>query len=263
MSRTTKRYGWIPDLPDHRDFRYASPMQPWDLPESVDLEPLCPSIYDQGELGSCTANAIGSCHQYAQMRQNPAQAFMPSRLFIYYNERVMINTVNEDSGAMLRDGLKSVAQQGVCPETPTAAGCPSWPYDIAKFARKPPAACYEDALTHQVLLYRRITQTLTDMQGCLASGFPFTFGCSIFESFESATVAKTGMVPMPRTSESLRGGHAMKIVGYRNSIQRFKVRNSWGKRWGLNGYCWMPYSYILNPDLSVDFWTIRLVEEMT
>ena len=250
--RKIKRYGWIPDIPDQRDFLYAAP--PVTLPSKVDLRPGCPPIYNQGQLGSCTANAIGASHQFEQIRQNDNTDFSPSRLFIYYNERVIEGTVDQDSGAMIRDGMKTVAKQGVCPEK-------EWPYVVTKFTKKPPPPCYKHAMDHQVLSYSRVAQTLPQMKGCLASGFPFVFGFAVYESFETDTVTKTGKVPMPAKDETMLGGHAVMAVGYDDAENCFIVRNSWGETWGQRGYFFMPYDYLINTDLSADFWTIRLVEE--
>jgi C1A family cysteine protease len=158
---TGKGYGWVPDLPDQRDFLYAAPMAFLRaLPESVDLRAQCPPVYDQGQLGSCTANAIEGAIEFDQMREKLPQVFVPSRLFIYYNERVMEGSVSSDSGAMIRDGIKSVAKQGACPE-------PMWPYVIAKFTNKPPAVCYSEAAKHTAVSYQRLIQSLLQMQGCL------------------------------------------------------------------------------------------------
>src|ERR1700691_6103327 len=133
MNFKVSRYGWIPDLPDHRDHLYAAPAEvAGGLPASVDLRAQCPSVYDQGQLGSCTANAIASALQFEQMKQKLVQIFTPARLFIYYNERVIEHTVDSDSGAQIRDGIKSVGKQGDCPET-------EWPYVIAKFKTAPSA----------------------------------------------------------------------------------------------------------------------------
>src|SRR4030095_2793109 len=115
--RKIKRYGWIPDIPDQRDFLYAAPPAFLRaLPPKVDLRKKCPPVYDQGQLGSCTANAIAGAIEFDQMKEQLPQIFLPSRLFIYYNERVIEGTVDSDSGAMLRDGIKTVAKQGACPE---------------------------------------------------------------------------------------------------------------------------------------------------
>jgi C1A family cysteine protease len=252
--RRIQRYGWIPDLPDQRDHLYAAPVEALAaLPPSVDLRPACPSVYDQGQLGSCTANAVAAAIQFDQMKQKLTTIFAPSRLFIYYSERVMEGTVNSDSGAMIRDGVKSVAKQGDCPED-------KWPYDISKFQDKPTAQCYQVAAQHKAILYERLVQNLTPMKGCLASGFPFVFGFSVYESFESPDVAKTGHAPMPAPGEQQLGGHAVLAVGYEDSQQWFIVRNSWGTVWGMQGYFTLPYAYLIQSSLSNDFWTIRIVQ---
>jgi C1A family cysteine protease len=252
--RPVERFGWVPDLPDARDFLYSAPEAVLTtLPKKVDLRPKMPPIYDQGQLGSCTANAIGTAFEFDQ-RKEGLKDFMPSRLFIYYNERAMEGTVDTDSGAMIRDGMKSVAKVGVCTEN-------TWPYDIPKFTQKPPKNAYDEATKHQALVYRRVLGNLHQMQGCLASGYPFVFGFSVYESFMSPTVARTGEVPLPPRGEQLIGGHAVVAVGYDDAIQRFIVRNSWGAGWGKKGYCTMPYGYLTDPQLARDFWAIYSVEK--
>ena len=247
-----KRYGWVRDLPDARDIIYAAPMPTLQaLPASFDLRPQCPPVYDQGQLGSCTGNAIAGAVQFDRLKQKLTD-FVPSRLFIYYNERVMEGTVESDSGAQIRDGIKSVAKLGVPPET-------DWPYDISKFAQRPPAKAYTDALRDRAVSYSRIVQNLNQMKGCLASGFPFVFGFTVYESFESQQVANTGVVPMPAPGEQVLGGHAVVAVGYDDTQQRFLVRNSWGTTWGQQGYFTIPYAYLVDSNLASDFWTIRLV----
>jgi C1A family cysteine protease len=246
-------YGWVPDLPDHRDLTYAAPAAFLTaLPTSVDLRPGCPDVYDQGQLGSCTANSIGGAFQFEQLKQK-VKDFVPSRLFIYYNERVIENTVNSDSGAQIRDGIKVVAKQGAPPET-------DWPYDINKFAQKPPQSAFADAAKNKVLSYQRVTRSLSQMKGCLASGYPFVFGFTVYDAFESTAVAQSGHLNMPQPGEQVVGGHAVLAVGYDDKNQWFLVRNSWGENWGLKGYFTIPYQYLLEPNLSDDFWTIRIVE---
>src|SRR5690348_7408241 len=160
------KYGWIPDLPDHNDHFYSAPLHILKaLPPLVDLRPHCPPVYDQGNLGSCTANAISGAIEFDRMKQKLPD-FVPSRLFIYYNERLIEGTVGSDSGAMIRDGIKSVASDGVCPE-------PEWPYDIARFTRRPSAQCYKDAKSDRAISYQRLVQDVNQMKGCLASGYPF------------------------------------------------------------------------------------------
>jgi C1A family cysteine protease len=253
MAYKIKRYGWTRDLPDQRDHLFSAPRANLlMLPPSADLRAQCPPVYDQGQLGSCTANAIGAAIQFDQMKQKLTSVFAPSRLFIYYNEREMEGTVASDSGGQIRDGVKSVAQQGDVPET-------EWPYDITKFAVKPSAKCYADAKKYKVVSYQRVLQTAQQMKGCLASGCTFVFGFTVYASFESPEVAKSGIVPMPQQGEQTLGGHAVMAVGFDDASQTFWVRNSWGPAWGLGGYFKMPYAYLLDANLASDFWNIQVV----
>lgn len=249
-----RKYGWAPDLPDHRDHLYSAPLPILvKLPPKKDLRSGCPPVYDQGQLGSCTANAISGAIQFDQKKQG-VKIFVPSRLFIYYNERDMEGTVNSDAGAQIRDGVKSVANLGVCPET-------EWPYDINKFANKPTPKCYTDATKCQAVGYQRLdSSNLNQLKGCIASGYPFVFGFTVYDAFESQEVAKTGVLNMPGPKEKVQGGHAVLAVGYDDATQRFTVRNSWGKDWGIKGYFTIPYSYLTTTNLADDFWTIRILK---
>ncbi|MGZ3834935.1 MAG: C1 family peptidase, partial [Mucilaginibacter sp.] len=220
---------------------------------SVDLTADCPSVYDQGELNSCTANAIAGAFEFELMKQNDAD-FMPSRLFIYYNERVIENTVRYDSGASNRDGLNTISQQGTCSED-------TWPYNISEFAQKPYESCYQSALQNIATSYYSVPQDLDQMRSCLADGYPFIFGFTVYESFDGQQVRQTGVVNLPGAEESVIGAHAVLAVGYNDEQSRFIVRNSWGSDWGMNGYFTMPYEYLLNNKLCSDFWTIRLVTD--
>ena len=253
MTRKIARYGWIPDLPDQRDHLFAAqPATLTTLPPSVDLRPNCPDVYDQGQLGSCTGNAIAAAIQFDEMKQGEASPSTPSRLFIYYNERSIEGTIASDSGAQIRDGIKSVTQTGYCRED-------LWPYDITQFADKPPQAAFDDAATHKAVQYQRLSHDLQQMKGCLAEGYPFVFGFTVYESFEGPEVASTGNCPMPGSTEKSIGGHAVLAVGYDDASQWMIVRNSWGSGWGQAGYFTLPYAYITQRNLSSDFWNIRLV----
>ena len=247
-----KNFGWKRDLPDPRDFKFKV-TAPVELPTSVDLRKECPPVYNQGELGSCTANALGGAYQFDQIKQKKKD-FVPSRLFIYYNERVIEGTVNEDAGAMIRDGIKTMVKDGVCPET-------MWPYKTWKFKKKPAPECYVTALENQVLEYRRITpHSLYEVKHCLTEGYPITFGFMIFDSMMTDRVAKTGVVPVPSNLEQPMGGHAVLAIGYDDEKKALLVRNSWGKQWGIDGDFWLPYEFVTQRNMSADYWTIRMVE---
>ena len=256
MNRSRLYYGWIPDLPDHRDRKFSLlPPSTVDLPLQFDVRdgqkfPF-PPVYDQGLLGSCTANAIAGAFEFELLKQG-LKDFTPSRLFIYYNERIIENSVNTDAGAEIRNGIKAVALQGVCDEK-------EWPYVISEFTKKPYESCYLKGLTNLATSYYRIDQDINQMKRCLADGYPFVFGFSVFPSFESARVTETGIVNMPLLGESVMDGHAVMAVGYDDTQKRFIVRNSWGPVWGMQGYFTIPYDYLINDGLAGDFWTIRLV----
>jgi GH25 family lysozyme M1 (1,4-beta-N-acetylmuramidase) len=265
VARKIARYGWKPDLPDQRDYSYAAPSDVMQkIPGGVDLRAQCPQVYDQGRIGSCTANAIAAALEFDMMKQG-LPSFTPSRLFIYYNERSMEGTVGSDSGAYIRDGIKSVASQGDCPESEwTYDGTAALPDGVfptgAKATVEPSPQCYADAIRHTALNYQSIDQNLADMKGCLASGYPFVFGFTVYPSFESDDVAHTGIVPMPGADEQTIGGHAVLAVGFDDNKNMFIIRNSWGAVWGIGGYCYMPYAYLLDDNLADDFWTIRVVD---
>jgi C1A family cysteine protease len=251
-SNVNSWYGWVPDRPDYRDKLYAAiAAPPKKLPTKVDLSAGSSPVEDQGQLGSCTANALVGNLEFLERKAGHKVVDL-SRLFIYYNERAMEGTIGEDAGAMIRDGVKSLVKQGVCTEK-------LWPYNIAKFTQKPPPACFKTASDHQVTSYHRILG-LQQMKRCLAEGYPFVFGFSVYDGFESAAVAKTGKLNLPKAGEQQLGGHAVCAVGYNDSTKRMLVRNSWGADWGLKGYFTMPYDYIANNNLADDFWTLRAFE---
>lgn len=248
------RYGWKRDRLDKRD-RYLTLTAKVSLPTQADLRTtnFAPAVYDQSNAGSCTANATAAAVDYARKKQG-LDWLTPSRLFIYYNERAIEGTIDSDAGAEIRDGIKTLAGLGVCPEI-------MWPYDdqLASLIKKPTPECFVNAVTHKSLGYSRVTQQHYFIQHCLAIlKSPVVFGFSVFDSFESDEVAKTGIVPMPGKDDQPIGGHAVVIVGYDAVKQVYIVRNSWGSDWGQAGYFTIPFAYVIDPDLADDFWTILL-----
>lgn len=235
------------------------------LPAVVDLEPKF-QIYDQGRIGSCTANALAAAVQFDRLKNHQSPDFVPSRLFIYYNERVIEGDPGNDGGAALRDGIKTLQQQGVCPES-------EWPYDDtpaafeggpfpvgSRPATNPPQSCYNDAANYPIVSYQRLNQNLSQLQGCLASGFPFVFGFTVFDGWYKQN-PRPAVIPVPSADDTPYGYHAVLCIGYDNSKSLFKVRNSWGPSEGDQGYFYMPYAYLTEPTLAGDCWVINSVKQ--
>ncbi len=247
-----KGYGWKPKLPIITYPQYAARVELGALPPLVDLRPQCPPIYDQGQLGSCTGNGWAAAAEFLLMKQG-LPVFTPSRLFIYYNERVADNDVATDAGAAISDGAHAVSTQGCADEA-------LWPYDITKFADPPPANVVADGAKHLVLQVQQVSQDLASIKEVVASGLPIVIGFVVYPSFESAAVAKSGIVHLPGHHEQTIGGHCVVIVGYDDAHKQFIMRNSWGTGWGQEGYFRMPYAYLTNPRLSSDFWMASKIE---
>ena len=258
-SRINRTYGWRPQLPDHRDRVFRPGDAPFSPTTDLSLSPAMPAVYDQLSLGSCTANAISANVQYDLARQG-LESFMPARLFVYFNERDIEGTTGQDAGAEIRDGIKTINSLGVCPES-------EWPYNVDQFAIKPSDSCYVDALKAKSVQYEAVNQDLNTILACLTQNLPVVIGFTVYQSFEGDTVAATGIMPMPADAEGVLGGHAVLVVGVNASTemfngippQYFKVRNSWGSGWGAAGYFYMPFAYLLNPNLASDFWSIQVM----
>jgi len=245
------KYHWVKDKIDTRDHPY----QLTNTAQSnvVDLRQYCSSIEDQGNLGSCTGNAIAGAIELLHKRQN--RTLDISRLFIYYYERMFIGTVNYDSGAYIRDGIKACYTYGAPTEN-------LWPYNISKFKMQPHKTAIVDALKRKVTSYQRAID-FNQVIDSITSGYPVTIGFNVYSSFDSPTVAKTGIMPYPNVNkERLLGGHAVLLVGYNKDNNTFIARNSWGTRWGDKGYFYMPFQVIQNNRMSSDFWVIKSIANM-
>jgi C1A family cysteine protease len=238
-------YTWKRDAFDARDRMFAHAGA--SIPRHVDLSPYCSPVEDQGQLGSCTGNAIAGGLEFLERHARGAYTDR-SRLFIYWNERSVEKTVNQDAGAIIRDGVKSVAKLGACDEK-------LWPYNVRKFKRQPPAAAYHDASARRLTAYERCT-SVEQVRQALAACMPVVFGFVVYPEFESDLVARTGVVPMPDFHNKNLGGHAVLAVGYDDPSQRLIVRNSWGASWGMKGYFTLPYAYLFGK-LSDDFWVLK------
>lgn len=239
-------FGWLADIPDQRDYPYRLIKPRIRIPQKIDLRSYCSDVEDQGRLGSCTANALAGNIEFLDKRPDSTYTDV-SRLFIYYNERILEGTEEFDSGASLRDGIKTLKKIGYCWEK-------DWPYNIFRFNRKPPLSCYKQAARQRIRSYHRI-HALSEMLTCLAEGYPFVFGFTVYKNFLSKKVAQTGVVNLPKKSERSIGGHAVMAVGFNQKEKRFLVRNSYGVKWGRGGYFTLPFLYL--ETLAADFWTIR------
>ena len=257
-----RRYNFRPSKSDNRDFKYSMlrVYKQFTLPTSIDLTPLDSPIMDQGDEGACTGHAAVGLFNFIELKDirektpgpetfDPNKFSSGSRQFVYYNERLDEGTINQDSGAELKNIIASMTKYGVCKEE-------LWPYSESNMYTQPSAAAYFDALSHKVSVYYRLNN-LDDMKHCLASGYPFIFGFMVPESFESDEVAKTGIMQPLQPNEQYVGGHEVMAIGYDDATQMLLVRNSWGADWGLKGYFKMPYSRVINPNLTDDPWTFR------
>lgn len=250
MSNITQKLGWKRPLPSPKLHKFTAP-HGFALPAMMDLEPDCPSVYDQGTLGSCTSNASSALCQFV-MKKVGHKWFMPSRLALYYWTRAMESNVNEDTGASIQAAVSVCHKIGVPQDS-------MWWYNIAKFAVKPNMKVVADANKYKTSMPLSINHfSLNDMQACIVAGFPFTFGFAVYEGFDTGNwPSTTGMMPMPKVGEQMLGGHAVLAIGYDNNKKAFKIRNSWGTNWGQKGHFWMPYNFIMSSDFADDFWTIK------
>jgi len=219
------------------------------VPSMVDLRNKFPEIFAQGDVGSCTANALVAIYMFSG---DPRE--MLSRLFLYYNERELDGTVNSDEGSTLSSGIKALEKFGVCSEK-------LWPYNPLKWNVKPIAQCYSEATNREVICSSQVEQNIESMKACLASGEPIALGIQVYESFESDETEKTGVVPMPKTAEQCYGGHAVTCVGYDDARKLFIMRNSWGPKWGDKGYFYLPYAYLTDQNLTSDLWIITKITD--
>lgn len=247
MTSRNAWYGCRRDSLDTRDHHFVPGAIR--LPAVVDLRPHCPPVMNQGSLGSCTAHGITGALRYELMRAGSPDVAL-ARLQLYYDERTIEGTIGEDAGAEIRDGIKSAGKLGVAHEK-------LWPYRVGNFKTKPSDAVYRDAIQFEALSYERVAVDAAHIKAALAAGHPVVIGVSLYDSFESDAVAKTGVVPMPRAHESPVGGHCLYVVGYGQKPGTFTVRNSWAADWGDKGDCYFSEAYLGSTKYGSDYWIIN------
>ena len=219
------------------------------LPPKVDLRAHMTPIEDQGQVSSCTANAVAGSYEYWVKRWTN-QDYDVSRLFIYYNARWRNGEQDKDAGSVIQLAMDGLQNFGACAES-------TWPYQKPLVLQKPNAPSYEEGSRNVVHDTRQVPVDLQAWKQCLAEGNPIVFGALLFDSFDQAS-KRGGVVPMPQPSEIGRtehGAHAMCAVGYSDPEGVFIVRNSWGPSWGDAGYCYIPYNYLMSEKLNLgDSW---------
>lgn len=256
MAARKINFGWLPDHPDHRDIPFQGIIRKaTELPSQFDIRQIAdiPHPLDQGDLGSCVANATAAAMMYERAKvralgpdKGTDSLSIPSRLFIYYGAREAINTVNEDSGSMIRDAMKVAYNVGAPVES-------SWPYRIDKFTVRPPARSYSNARYHKITGYRSVPVNIVEIRKALAEGLSIVVGISVYDNFP---FDGNGDVPMPTPNSAMEGGHAILLTGYNDSTERVTFRNSWGANWGDGGYGTLPYAYIGDPNYGDDYWAV-------
>jgi C1A family cysteine protease len=244
-----KRLGWRPDVPDARDYEYR-PRALRRQSKIVDLRERFFKVWQQGDLGSCTAQTVAAACLYRDIYDRDMSIVVPSRLFIYYMTRSIEGTINSDAGAEIRNSIKAVADFGYPTEE-------EWPYKIPEFKIKPPANAQRKAKKEKIKRYERVSREISHFRKLLGDGYPIALGFSVYESVYTKKVDKSGIIPLPKKGEKLEGGHAVLAVGYDDERKALIIRNSWGASWGQKGYGYIPYAFIENSGLSDDFWVIR------
>jgi C1A family cysteine protease len=258
------KFGLTKDLRDDRDYSFDRikrvSADVGTAFTAVDLRttPYIPPVANQGRLNSCSAFATTYLVDFVRAKLGKSPDFTPSQLFTYYATRKIENRINIDRGATMRNAIKSVVDYGVVDES-------VWPYDATKWRTDPGQAVFSQALNNQALEYFRITDgNVTQMKQCLADGYPFVFGMSLFRQFQSKKALKDGIVVVPTAAGGSIGGHAMTAVGWKrmNNQDYLICENSWGNTIGDQGFWYVPIAYLtkFKNKLAWDYWTIRMME---
>lgn len=216
--------------------------------ERVDLRLWASPVEEQLHLGSCVGQAVVGAYELILNKTDKIKFTDLSRLFVYYNARLLDNSIDDDVGAYVRDGIKAVEKYGVCSEQ-------SWPYLINKFAEPPSINCYEDAKQRTIKKYYRLLN-IKDIIDALNADYPVVTSMNVYDSFQDLDNSNNSILPLPKLNEELIGGHAVAFVGYDLPKKLFLARNSFGTDWGEEGYFWVPFDYAERD--FMDNWTFDI-----
>jgi len=244
------KYNVRQDPNDWRDLPYSFARQP--LRESVDLRQWASPVESQGHLGSCTGNAVVGAYELLMNKEVPDKFIDLSRLFVYYNARLIENVINEDVGAYVRDAVKAVQKYGVCSEK-------LWPYQIQDYSITPSIVSYDDARHRNIKDYYRI-HTLEDTLDAINKEWPVVFSMRVYSQFEDLYDHGKDTATLPQKGEEPIGAHAMCFVGYDLNKKVLIARNSFGRHWGQNGYCYIPFDYVREEVMDSWIFDIDLTE---
>ena len=222
------------DEKDDRDYQlkqtFKSKPDAKYLPKSVDLRKSYGVVYNQQEVNNSIVNAIAGMVKTALKKDKNLQ-IKPDRDYILQSAK----SLAEKGKLTARIGYKSVKEYGVSEDSIKG---------ITDFR------------------YLSVDRDINVIKKCLKDGYPVTYAMVLYTSFMSVDTAKSGKVNVPNRDKEHRCGiQYVCIVGYDDSEGTFIVANSWSKNWGNDGFCYVPYDYIIDPTLSGDFWTFKKSEK--
>lgn len=259
-SQDSPNYAWVIENSTTEELGMSDSVS---LPRQADFSYTIPMIHSQGNLGSCTAQAITLAMESNLMQRGDYRSL--SSLYVYYNARQLAGTIGKDSGTSLCDGIRAICETGACLEE-------TWPYsdDKQKFKQKPPKYAYAEGQSYLDLdniRHSYVPYHLNAVKYKLAQNIPVIFGIYVYPSFETRTVRETGKIPIPDQRECCKGRHALMFVGYDDDAQAFKFANSWGENWGDHGFGYLSYDYVMNKNAPAtrpyfytnDMWSIKQI----
>lgn len=225
----------------HEELKFNETYEAKEVKEkNVNLKEYFTKVKDQGPIGACTVFAISSIYEYILKRNSKEDADL-SESFVYYNVRHLDGKELEDTGSSFQDVIASIGEQGICTES-------LHPYTHL-LSDAPSDEAYLDGEKRRITKALNVNIALDDIKSAIQEGYPVAISLKIYDSFN----ATTGFIKRPTDEEiesSDFGYHAMVIVGYSDDTKFFLVRNSWGDHFGDKGYCYIPYSYISDPELN-------------